>query len=683
MLSLCSSFTQITSSIISNNKFSLAKKIGFNYFSTTQIFTMYRKQWRCSYSTLLSISLSNNAYSKSSFHMLMDPLHMSTKTGAYIEIEPVTTVRNIMEQNNLDAIVIPTDDPHMSEYTALYFNRREFISKFTGSAGTAIITRNSSLLFTDGRYHNQAEKELPSDWILMKSGLKDVPTPSEYLYNTLPHGATVGIDPLVHSAESIKKIEKNFESKNIKVRSMLVNPIDAVWTNRPPKPDGMVRIHPIEYAGKSVHEKMNEIRVIMKEKKAHSLVITALDEIAWLFNIRGRDVPCNPVAVCYAVLQQDAAYLFIDDNKVSSDIKDVLLNDNVHIRSYEDIQNFVKNAANQNEKEEFNKIWFDGKTVNLALYNAVKDSIRFEATSPIIIMKACKNSMELLGMKSCHLRDGAAMVEFFSWLEEHLISKTLTEVEIDHKVNEFRASFGMFLEPSFPTIAGVNENGAIIHYRAAEGTCKVLTNNDMLLLDSGGQYHDGTTDVTRTIHTGTPSDYQKEMFTRVLKGHIAVDSRVFPSGTPGCLLDSYAREALWAIGKNFIHGTGHGVGAALNVHEGPHRISPVLDSQPLQPGMIVSNEPGYYENNNFGIRIENLLIVVEKPELGSYAGRNFLGFERLTHIPIQKKLLDVSLLTLKEKEWINVYHSEIFNKLSPLLKSDRAKLWLKQATSFI
>jgi len=310
-----------------------------------------------------------------------------------------------------------------------------------------------------------------------------------------------------------------------------------------------------------------------------------------------------------------------------------------------------------------------------------EDIIKTE--SPIVLMKSCKNEEELNGLRSCHIRDGAAVAEFMCWLENEVKKREVSEVEIDQVITAKRAEFspGLFIEPSFPTIAGVNSNGAIVHYSAVPETCKMLGANDMLLLDSGGQYLDGTTDVTRTIHTGTPSDYQKEMYTRVLKGNIGLDSRIFPEGTAGCVLDTYAREHLWSIGKDYLHGTGHGVGAALNVHEGPQRISRILDPHPLMPGMVVSNEPGYYESGNFGIRIENLLIVKEKNELDSFAGKSFLGFEKLTKIPIQKKCIDKNLLTPIETEWINNYHAEVKAQVMPLIKTNEARQWLEDATS--
>lgn len=331
------------------------------------------------------------------------------------------------------------------------------------------------------------------------------------------------------------------------------------------------------------------------------------------------------------------------------------------------------------------KVFTDPKSINYALFSAIPEDQRHESESPIIGLKAIKNEAELAGMLACHIRDGAAVVEFLAWLDEVYTTTAppIDEYDIDIVLTEKRKSMsptGSFVDRSFPTIAGVDSNGAIIHYRASKEKCKVLTSNSLLLLDSGAQYLDGTTDVTRTFHMGEPSSYQVEMFTRVLKGHIAIDRCVFPAGTPGCLLDTYAREHLWRVGKDFIHGVGHGVGAALNVHEGPQKISPLLDGHALIPGMIISNEPGYYEDGNFGIRIENLLIVTEKADVPEFRGRKFYGFDRLTHIPIQKKLMNKSMMSQDEIDWVNHYHNEVRERVMPLLETERAKNWLKEAT---
>lgn len=604
----------------------------------------------------------------------------SSQTFKNSSSRPLRQLRDMLTQKGIDAFIVPTDDPHMSEYTSPFFARREYISGFTGSAGTAVVmAQGKSMLFCDGRYHTQADLEVDAqDWTVMKLGIKGVPTLQEFLSNFLAKGSTVGVDPALHAADGLKNLMTSLQSKSIHVKLLTNNPIDTIWDKdqRPSAPQGLLRQHPLQFSGKSVAEKLLEIRELMNSNGVTALAVTALDEIAWLFNIRGCDVPCNPVAVAYALVTMNSAILFIDEPKAKP-VASHLTESGVTIMPYEKVTDVISSLAKGPGNP---KIWVDTKTSNYLIYTSIPETQRFEKNSPIVLMKAKKNDAELLGMRACHLRDGAAMAEFMSWLEDELNTRSVSEVEVDEKVTACRAAAGGFIEPSFPTIAGVNENGAIIHYRAVIDMCKQLTKNDMLLLDSGGQYEDGTTDVTRTIHTGTPSALQRELFTRVLKGNIAIDSRVFPAGTPGCLLDAYAREHLWAVGKDFIHGVGHGVGAALNVHEGPHRISRALDPQPLLPGMVVSNEPGFYDPSlGFGIRIENLLVVVPRNDLPEFAGRPFYGFDKLTHIPIQKKLIDHSLLTSKEVEWINNYHRQVWEKVGPLVKTDRARAWLKQA----
>lgn len=455
-------------------------------------------------------------------------LFMSISTGVSAATSTTTCsdklkgLRELMKESAIDVFVVPTDDPHMSEYTADYFNRREFISGFTGSAGTAVITHEKALLFTDGRYHNQASLELSNEWTLMKVGVKDVPTLSEYLHSNLSAATVIGVDPLLHSAASYIKMKDTLTVKNISLKSVESNLIDKVWGgSRPAAPAGKLRVHPLEYAGKSVKDKLNSIREALNGQKAYGLVSSSLDEIMWLFNIRGADVPCNPVAVSYAIVTLSEAVLYVDGNKLSFETIEHLNANGVVIDAYDNIIDGIKYESRKG------KIWFDSRTVNFALFDSVGADKRVDAPSPIILAKAVKNQGELAGMRACHERDGAAVAEFLCWLEKEIASgRTVSEYDIDLQLTARREAAGLFVDRSFPTIAGVNSNGAIIHYRAAAVGCKQLTKDDMLLLDSGGQYQDGTTDVTRTLHLGTPSAIQKEMYTRVLKGHIAVDSKV-------------------------------------------------------------------------------------------------------------------------------------------------------------
>ena len=509
----------------------------------------------------------------------------------------LATVRKSMASHSVDAFIVPSDDPHMSEYTAEYFNRREFLTGFSGSAGTAVVTGDRALLWTDARYFEQAAKELAGEWELMKMRSKGVPTLTTFLTRELPVGSVVGVDPAVHAAAPLASMRASLKKHQLSLVAVPSeeNPIDIAWAAsgvpRASVPCEPLRVHPISFAGVGVPDKLAQVRTQMRSENADALVLCALDEIAWLFNIRGSDIPSNPVAISYAVILPHAAFLCIDPAKMTPETSRHLEESGVSVAGYEDVVSVVSDI------KQVKKVWLDGQTTNEALSSCFPDETRITKQSPIVEMKSCKNHHELEGMRSCHARDGAACAEFFAWLEDTLHERRVSECEIDEELTRWRSVVGgdSFLGNSFPTIAGVAGNGAIVHYRAQPSSNAHLARAEsgaMCLIDSGGQYVDGTTDVTRTFHTGDPTEWQKEMFTRVLKGHIALDSCHFPTGTPGCLLDTLARQYLWAIGKDFAHGTGHGVGAALNVHEGPQRISPLLDAHALKPGMVISNEPG-------------------------------------------------------------------------------------------
>ncbi|KAM3574987.1 hypothetical protein VYU27_003113 [Nannochloropsis oceanica] len=629
-------------------------------------------------------------------------------------------VRAELNERGLSAFIIPSGDPHLSEYPADHFCRRAFISGFDGSAGTAVITPTQALLWTDGRYHLQAEQQLGPDWTLMREGQKDVPSIAAYLKEQLPADAVVGIDPTVHPVKFVQALAKTLSLKNIHVKPLAVaelNPIDLAWTKaggRPPAPQSPVRVHSLEHAGETVGAKVRKLGEEMEKEKADILVAGTLDEVAWLLNVRGKDVPNCPLAVAYAVLEsrdtsssssssssrkssekETKAIIFVEDSKLGKDAREHLTHEcQAEIRPYGEIFRYLSDAVAKGKK-----VWLDPDKSNYALLQAASglpaETVRTDnppsslvsKPSPIALLKALKNEAELKGMRAAHLRDGAAEVEFLAWLDKEVQARSVSEVEIDRVLTGFRAKREKFLGLSFDTIAGCGANGAVIHYRAMEGVCGEMGKETMLLLDSGAQYEDGTTDVTRTVHFGNPREEEKEAFTRVLQGHIGIDTAVFPEGTPGFVLDAYARRALWAAGLDYAHGTGHGVGAALNVHEGPHGISSNFANLiPLQVGMVVSNEPGFYASGQYGIRIENLLVVVEKEGLGGEGGRDprkrrFLGFERLTHIPISKKLIQVDLLSNEEVEWIDKYHNEVRERVGPLVTSPEAKAWLVEATA--
>lgn len=508
----------------------------------------------------------------------------------------------------------------------------------------------------------------------------------------------IGIDPYVHAASFAKDLQDAFETENADavigelVTTLPCNLIDPIWSEaRPAIPTSPFRVHPLEYAGQSVEDKLQCIRTQLEQRKATLAVFSTLDDVAYLFNLRAMgDVETCPVGLAYATVGLDQVTLYCDAAKVTS-VQDHLKD--ITIQPYDAI---VNDLAAHVQESDSNKVWIDTSRANLALVSVISKDAKtkkqlLDAQNAITPMKACKNDAELKGMRDAHIVDGAAMAEFMAWLEQTLETRTVSEVEVDLVLTGCRAKQPGFLEVSFPTIAGVGSNGAIIHYRAKENTelLKYLDKQQPILIDSGGQYLYGTTDVTRTWHFGTPTDEFKNYYTRVLKGNIGVDSMVFPEDTPGFVLDVFARKALWDYGKDYGHGTGHGVGAALNVHEGPHSISPRwANKEVLKKGMVVSNEPGYYEDGNFGIRIENLLeISYVKPEHNDGAvdeqgssttkDKKFLNFRKLTMIPIQKNLIDVKLMTPEELHWLDSYHQEILDKVGPLLENNSlAMKWL-------
>lgn len=560
----------------------------------------------------------------------------------------------------------------------------------------------------------------------MKQGLPKVPTLTKYVadlaatkYEAEKNPFRVGIDPFVHPASFESELKDAFDEVNdfggengddeeviigsLKTMDDGYNPIDEIWGDeRPPIPTSPFKVHPIEYSGESISSKVDKIRELMAEKKATLLIFSALDDIAYLMNMRAMgDVETCPVGISYATISSDEITLFCDDVKVDSkDVKGHLAEANVVVKPYDEILGYVKKHIDETTKA---KVWLDKKRSNLALYSIIPDKTLLDSQNPITPMKACKNESEMAGMRLAHVRDGVAMANSISFIENAIVNegKTFTEVEVDEIITGDRAKQPGFKEVSFPTIAGVGSNGAIIHYRAMEGTdlLKTLSADEPILIDSGGQYTYGTTDVTRTWHFGEASDEFKENYTRVLKGNIGVDRMVFPENTPGFVLDVFARKALWEAGKDYGHGTGHGVGAALNVHEGPQSISPRWGNQEfLKKGMVVSNEPGFYEDGVSGIRIENLLEItyVKDDHNDAYnkglkegdegypevpvGQKKFLCMKKLTMIPIQKNLIVMSLMSDEELDWLDSYHAEVFQKVGPLMDKNSAGYeWLTKA----
>ena len=610
-------------------------------------------------------------------------------------------LREQMAAVGVQAFVVPSGDPHLSEYTHPSYERRAFISGFTGSAGTAVITEDSAILWTDGRYFLQAEQELGSEWTLMRQGQPGVPKMEDWVAANLKDGAVLGIDPLVHSVDEATKLlgALNGADRALSMAPLPINPVDAVWeappagcVARPSSPTGKARLLPMEVAGVSCADKLSNLAASVREAGADAYMAGSLDEVCWLFNLRGSDVPCCPVVQAYAIVHcpRDAtddraptATIYLDEGKLDGvpGLREELAAAGVTSAPYEAIDTAVREVAASGAK-----LMFDPDKMNYGLNLAAGDAAVRKA-SPVTLPKACKNDAELAGMLEAHMEDGAAMAQFFAWLQRTVVGEgqPLTEVEIATRLEAFRAARSGFLDLSFPTICGVGGNGAIIHYNplaADPAGVNTLDGSQMMLLDSGGQYTTGTTDVTRTIHLGEPSDWQRECFTRVLQGNIGLHNAVFPEGTPGMALDAFARASLWSAGLDYLHGTGHGVGAALNVHEGPQSISTRYgNTQGLKEGMICSNEPGYYEANEFGIRIENLLIIRKQQTPNNVNGKAYLGFEPLTHIPIQASLIDPTLLTAKEVEWIDGYHQRVWDNISPRLSPDEeGYAWLKKAT---
>ncbi|PFH45881.1 hypothetical protein AMATHDRAFT_70981 [Amanita thiersii Skay4041] len=590
-------------------------------------------------------------------------------------------LRDLMRKHNVQAFVVPSEDQHSSEYLADCDQRRAFISGFNGSAGCAIVTLNQAYLFTDGRYFLQAGKQLDQNWTLMKQGLPDVPTWQEFLHKNLDPSTRIGVDATLISVSDAENLKKDLEAKKSELVSITTNLVDAVWSDQPARPKNPVVHLDVKYSGRSYTEKFAQLREEMNKKQAKALVVTMLDEVAWLFNLRGSDIDFNPVFFSYAVLTANSALLFIHPKQLTQGAEQFLGN-SIEIRPYDSFFEYLRTLPSTLELNESSKILL-GDKASLAVAEAIGHGKYIVMRSPITDLKAIKNETELEGFRQCHIRDGAALARYFAWLEEQLNNGVeLTESQGADKLEQFRSELDLFRGLSFSTISSTGPNGAIIHYSPDPADCAVIKKEQIYLCDSGGQYLDGTTDVTRTWHFGTPTEQEKRAFTRVLQGHIAIDTAIFPNGTTGH--DSWARRPLWQDGLDYRHGTGHGVGHFLNVHEGPHGIGVRIayNSAAMKAGMTLSNEPGYYADGQYGIRIENIVLVREAKTPNNFGDKGYLGFEHVTLCPIHKKLVDVSLLTADEKKWLNEYHAETWEKVSPLLQNDqRALQWLKRECS--
>ncbi|EIW74358.1 Creatinase aminopeptidase [Coniophora puteana RWD-64-598 SS2] len=590
-------------------------------------------------------------------------------------------LRDLMKkpEHNLKAVVVTSEDQHFSEYIAACDERRAWISGFNGSAGCAIVTLDKAFLFTDGRYFLQAEQQLDRHGM----GMPDVPTWQDFLWKNLEQGTRIGIDPTLISAKDAETLKTSLTPRASELVSLEKNLVDVVWgSERPARPQNKIFPLPDNYTGESLPDKLARLREELTKKNAKAMVINMLDEVAWLFNLRGADIDYNPVFFAYAVVTHDSATLFVNKDQFDSEVE-AHLGSNVEIRPYDSFFDYLKTLPGTLSLAKESPIIL-GTKVSLAVAEAIgHDNVSIIA-SPVELMKAVKNSTEVEGFRNCHIRDGAALTRYFAWLEDQLNKgAVLNESQAADQLEAFRKEQDKFVGLSFPTISSTGPNAAIIHYQPTPDDCAVIKKDQIYLCDSGAQFRDGTTDVTRTWHFGTPTDEEKRAFTRVLQGHIAIDTAIFPINTTGYVIDSFARRPLWQDGLDYRHGTGHGVGHFLNVHEGPHGIGTRIayNNTPLKPGMIVSNEPGYYADGSFGIRIENIVVVQEAQTRYKF-GNGYLKFEHVTMCPMQKTLIDLTLLTSEEKGWLNAYHAEILEKVSPLIQNDLLALeWLKRECS--
>ncbi|RKP12010.1 putative aminopeptidase P, cytoplasmic [Piptocephalis cylindrospora] len=594
--------------------------------------------------------------------------------------ERLTTLRNHLASHSLSAYIIPSEDAHQSEYLAPCDARRAYISNFTGSAGLVIVTPKLATLFTDGRYHLQASQQLDSNWTLMKSGLPDVPSWQDWLLSISGKGDRVGIDPTLITSPEARSLQASLAVVGAELTPIQENLVDASWPNRPSRPTHPIFPLDVAYTGKPYQEKIHSIRQDLANRGLHAVVLSALDEVAWTLNLRGSDIPYNPVFFAYLYIPasdasesaDEVVTLFIHPSKISDDVRAHLDAGSIRIEPYDHL--LTPHLSSRASLLASRKVLLTTRT-SWALEHALgHENTQFER-SPILMPKAIKNDIEQEGMRQAHLRDAAALCEYFGWLSRRLSqTPSLDEVDGADRLEAFRAAQDHFKGLSFDTISGVGPNAAIIHYKPMKGHCSPIPSDAIYLCDSGGQYLDGTTDVTRTLHFGTPTDRERRCFTRVLQGHISLDRAIFPPGTTGYSLDVLARAPLWKDGLDYRHGTGHGVGSFLNVHEGPQGIGfrPSLNEVALLPGMSVTNEPGYYEDGAFGIRIESVLLVqeVETPTRFGHAGQSYLGFENITWVPIQRSLILPDLLSPEEKLWVDNYNQECFRRVSPLLPKD-------------
>ncbi len=587
----------------------------------------------------------------------------------------IEALRDVMRREGIDAFIFPSTDPHNGEYVPAHWEGRKWISGFNGSAGTAVVTMTDAALWTDSRYFIAAEEQLRgTGFRLMKERVEGTPSITRWLGMKLAtvQSPTVGVDGTVNSASSVASLITELRAEGgITVRTNF-DPLALIWTDRPPVPQDKVSIHPLEYAGEPCHDKMARIRQQLKSMHAYGMLVSALDDIAWTLNLRGTDVHCNPVFVSYLLIDTKRATLFVDRAKLTPEVEAYLEAEGVAVAGYADVRRGLERYG------EYNILMDDNETC-YTLFN-IPQCQKVVAPSPIPAMKAVKNPTEIEGFRRAMLRDGVALVKFMRWLRPAVEAGGQTEMSVDAKLTALRAAQELYRGLSFDTIAAYREHGAIVHYEATPETDAELRPEGLILIDSGAQYLDGTTDITRTVALGPVTDEERLVYTLVLKGHIQLELCKFPRGASGTQLDALARKDMWAYGYNYLHGTGHGVGSYLNVHEGPHQIRMEYKPAPLVEGMTVTDEPGIYLPGRFGVRTENTLLVVPYRETGF--GR-FLQFEPLTLCPIDTAPVITDMLTGDEKAWLNAYHRTVFDRIAPLLDDEADRQWLANACAAI
>lgn len=581
------------------------------------------------------------------------------------------SLREVMRREHLSAFIFPSTDAHQSEYVADHWQGRTWISGFNGSAGTAVVTMKSAALWTDSRYFLAAEEQLKgTEFQLMKLKIEGTPTISDWLAQELQgENAEVGLDGMVNSYhETMGLIADLRKSGGITVRTNF-DPLGLIWTDRPAIPANPVEIQPMEFAGESVASKISRIRTALRQRHADGMLISALDDIAWTLNLRGTDVHCVPVFVSYLLISSQQVSLYVDSAKINDEVKAYLTENGISLYPYNKVAEGLERYSEYN-------ILLDGDETSYFLWKTVKCQEIIAGKSPVPAMKAQKNDREIAGFRQAMLRDGVAMVKFLRWLKPAVEAGGQTEISIDRKLTSLRAEQHLFRDISFDTIAGYQAHGAIVHYEATPETDVALKSEGLILIDSGAQYQDGTTDITRTIALGPVTEEMKHVYTLVLKGHIQLELAKFPDGASGTQLDALVRECMWREGYNYLHGTGHGVGSYLSVHEGPHQIRMEWKPTPLRAGMTVTDEPGLYLSGKFGVRIENTLLIkdYQTTEFGK-----FLQMESLTLCPIDLTPVDFSMLQPEEIEWLDTYHRDVFEKLSPYLEGEDLE-WLREAT---